>query len=179
MAELQRSQEQGGLVVDTTYESVHGVICDVAWRFKQTEEVEDLIQEGYFVFLRALVKYDPSRGASFPSYLRVLLRNEFLNKVKKENRRRSIFCYKPEADKEWGDPKEREDLFWCAVFNLGQEAQEVIGLLLNSPGEILEELGGNPRARRGSLYQRLRSQGWGHNKVWTVFGEIKQVLMNL
>jgi len=48
--------------------------------------LNDLEQEGMMVLLKAYPEYDPTRGASFKTWLTICLRNHYGNIVKKENR---------------------------------------------------------------------------------------------
>lgn len=62
------------------YEKTKGIICYVIWREWRREhirrgakargmEVEDLLQEGYFMMIQSAQLYDSSIGASFKAHL--------------------------------------------------------------------------------------------------------------
>lgn len=62
------------------YEQTKGIICYIIWREWRREhirrgakargmEVEDLLQEGYFMMLQSAQLYDSSIGANFKTYL--------------------------------------------------------------------------------------------------------------
>lgn len=73
--------KQGDLsLAPKLYEHTKGIICYVVWREWRREhirrgakargmEVEDLLQEGYFMMIQSAQLYDSSIGASFKAYL--------------------------------------------------------------------------------------------------------------
>lgn len=73
--------KQGDLsLAPKLYEQTKGIICYVVWREWRREhirrgakargmEVEDLLQEGYFMMIQSAQLYDSSIGASFKAYL--------------------------------------------------------------------------------------------------------------
>lgn len=50
------------------YDQVKDFIRSVAWQYRDTGEMEDLLQEGYLALYPAIDNYDPSAGVKFLTY---------------------------------------------------------------------------------------------------------------
>ena len=63
---------------------------------------------------------------------------------------------------------------------LSKEAKEVIGLVINTPGELIQFLIDNPRLRLSMqvLKDYLRFYGWKHIVIGKAFAEIQRFVKN-
>ena len=59
------------------YEQTKNFIRKIAWKYKQDDELEDLLQEGFLSLYDAVEGYDPEAGFSFISYAAFYLKTRF------------------------------------------------------------------------------------------------------
>ena len=66
VARIQAGEDTGkGMAL---YDQVKDFIRSVAWQYRDTGEMEDLLQEGYLALYPAIDNYDPSAGVKFLTY---------------------------------------------------------------------------------------------------------------
>lgn len=67
VARIQAGEDTGkGMAL--LYDQVKDFIRSVAWQYRDTGEMEDLLQEGYLALYPAIDNYDPSAGVKFLTY---------------------------------------------------------------------------------------------------------------
>lgn len=59
------------------YEQTKNFIRKIAWKYRQNDELEDLLQEGFLSLYDAVEGYDPEAGFSFISYAAFYLKTRF------------------------------------------------------------------------------------------------------
>jgi RNA polymerase sigma factor (sigma-70 family) len=65
---LIQAGEDTGNNMALLYDQVKDFIRSVAWQYRDTGEMEDLLQEGYLALYPAIDNYDPSAGVKFLTY---------------------------------------------------------------------------------------------------------------
>ena len=68
LAALIQAGEDTGNNMALLYDQVKDFIRSVAWQYRDTGEMEDLLQEGYLALYPAIDNYDPSAGVKFLTY---------------------------------------------------------------------------------------------------------------
>ena len=98
VARIQAGEDTGkGMAL--LYDQVKDFIRSVAWQYRDTGEMEDLLQEGYLALYPAIDNYDPSAGVKFLTYAshwihqRMVQCLEQIRKMKK---------YQSDYEKEYG-----------------------------------------------------------------------------
>ena len=56
------------------YEQVKDFLRSVAWKYRNSEELEDLEQEGFLALYPAIENYNPSAGCKFLTYAETWIR---------------------------------------------------------------------------------------------------------
>lgn len=54
--------------MELLYSQIQSYIRSIAWRYRDTGEMEDLMQEGYLALYPAIENYDPAAGCKFLTY---------------------------------------------------------------------------------------------------------------
>ena len=54
--------------MELLYSQIQSYIWSIAWRYRDTGEMEDLMQEGYLALYPAIENYDPAAGCKFLTY---------------------------------------------------------------------------------------------------------------
>lgn len=67
VARIQAGEDTGNNMA-LLYDQVKDFIRSVAWQYRDTGELEDLLQEGYLALYPAIDNYDPSAGVKFLTY---------------------------------------------------------------------------------------------------------------
>lgn len=67
VARIQAGEDTGKSMA-LLYDQVKDFIRSVAWQYRDTGEMEDLLQEGYLALYPAIDNYDPSAGVKFLTY---------------------------------------------------------------------------------------------------------------
>jgi hypothetical protein len=142
-------------------------------QYKMPVPFDDCLGEAYVIFCKALIKYDPNRGAAFKTYLTHQLRN-LENKILIANRMSSIDAHKvfhPSELKEHIADKPRR----IPTEELTKDGSLIVSLLLN--GVIGGDYGSGqgkrlPGKKRIPPYMR-KHFGWSYRKTETVIDEIK------
>ncbi len=158
------------------------IVRKVVWSYTRStgldfDDFDELCSEAYLAYLEAAPSYNPERGKK-STFIWTVVRNHInsLLKVKKE----------VPVDKEAIDMliEEREELdpeqvvlaeeSWRELFeSLSPEAKMIFSLLNSSEVYINTD---KPREARGIIARELKARGWGENKIWATFREIKQTL---
>ena len=67
VARIQAGEDTGNSMA-LLYDQVKDFIRSVAWQYRDTGELEDLLQEGYLALYPAIDNYDPAAGVKFLTY---------------------------------------------------------------------------------------------------------------
>lgn len=67
VARIQAGEDTGNRMA-LLYDQVKDFIRSVAWQYRDTGELEDLLQEGYLALYPAIDNYDPAAGVKFLTY---------------------------------------------------------------------------------------------------------------
>ena len=107
-------------------EKNRGLIASVAKKYSGTEEMEDLMQEGYFGLFRAAEKYSPDKGSSFAGYALWWIRQAITAYIRDNgsikmpaHRQESLMQYKRLVNAyqmEYGrNPTEQETMYYLEI----------------------------------------------------------------
>lgn len=72
-----KAGEDVQLNMELLHEQTKRFIRKIAWKYKQDDELEDLLQEGFLALYDAVEGYDPEAGFSFISYAAFYLKTRF------------------------------------------------------------------------------------------------------
>lgn len=142
-------------------------------QYKVPVPYEDCLGEAYVIFCEALIKYDPSRGAAFGTYLYHRLRN-LEKKILISNRMSSIdndVVYHPVELEDWFIGKSHR----IPTEELSNDGSLIVSLLLN--GVIGGDYGSGrgkklPGKKRIAPYMKKHFE-WSYKKSEKVIEEIK------
>ena len=164
--------------IDQLYLQNSGVIFERAWYFteKTGRPLTDFVSLGHEVFMECVESWKPERAA-FISHLHRKLTWGMLDFLKKVDHPVSYTLTKELEDLDVENPDGRI-AFRDELTQLSMEAQHVASIILNGPGEVLDEIIGNitPKKVRGALRRHLRSLGWPWSKIRGSFNEIATAL---
>lgn len=117
---------------------VEKMLYSLAWKTSNAYPVsfEEAKAEAYFAFMKACEQFDPKRGAKFSSWCYFWTWTHLKTFVTK--RTVDPLCFVELDDDLTGEaPPERSE-FMESLADLSEDAKEIISLLLETPGEILE-----------------------------------------
>ena len=155
------------------------IVRKVVWSYTRSTglDFDELCSEAYLAYLEAAPSYEPSRGKK-TTFIWNVVRNHIndLLKVKKEvtvdkGAMETLLKGHKELDPERLIIAEE---CWEELFNSLSPEAKMICLLVNN-GEVYVNTD-KPREARGIIARELKSRGWGENKIWATFREIKQTL---
>lgn len=72
-----KAGEDVQLNMEQLHDQLKRFIRKIAWKYKQDDELEDLLQEGFLALYDAVEGYDPEAGYSFVSYAAFYLKTRF------------------------------------------------------------------------------------------------------
>ena len=155
------------------------IVRKVVWSYARSVglDFDEMCSEAYLAYLEAAPSYDPAKGKK-STFIWNVVRNHInsLLKAKKE----------VPVDKEAIDMliEERDELdpeqvvlaeeSWRELFESLSPDAKMIFFLLNSNEVYINT--DKPREARGIIARELKARGWGENKIWATFREIKQTL---
>jgi len=158
------------------YEDYAHMIEGLAWRYRWLDEVEDLIGEGKLAYMKARETWDPSRG-KFGTWLTAIFSNRLRDLAKEKKRMARVIRSGVNLDNVLC-PKALHPLasqfFLDGLVGLGQEARDVLRMILDAPAEIVEELGQTPSSRRAGVRDLLINQGTPTARAYAILREIKR-----
>lgn len=158
-------------VSEKTYLQYEKMLWRIAWSYHRTTgmDVEDLKSEANIAFLEACKTHDAEK-AKLSTWIWKYVTTHLNAYIKSKG---GVFC---SLDENIPDPRnlaeERED-FSNIVSSMSEEAQQVVQIVLDAPGEFFEL---SSRFARGILFRKLRRMGWSWASIWDVFREIKNTL---
>lgn len=162
------------------YNDYVNLLRKICHRFKgQGIDFDELMSIANEHYARALRNHDISREEKFSTLLYNYVKNGIMNELKKERMRHRTHV--GNFDWDFGstahDP-ERRVCFVDHLKSLSDETQEVLAIVLNSPTDLLKELGSitTPKNFRGELRRKLLKENWPHRKIWRTFKELKEAL---
>lgn len=155
------------------------IVRKVVWSYTRSTgmDFDELCSEAYLAYLEAAPSYDPSRGKK-TTFIWNVVRNHINNllKIKKEipidkEAMETLIEGREELDPERVIIAEE---CWEELFNSLSPEAKMICLLVNN-GEVYVNTD-KPREARGIIARELKARGWGENKIWATFRELKQTL---
>jgi RNA polymerase sigma factor (sigma-70 family) len=156
------------------------IVRKVVWSYARSTglDFDEMCSEAYLAYLEAAPSYDPARGKK-STFIWNVVRNH-INNLLKAKKEIPIDKEAMETLLEGREELDPERLIiaeecWEELFNsLSPEAKMICLLVLND-GEIYLNTD-KPREARGIIARELKARGWGENKIWATFREIKQTL---
>ncbi len=163
------------------------MLNSIAWKHAGNDptKFEELKQEAYLGYIKPCNHYDPQQ--KFSTYIYKSVQNHLCDYHKKENKNPTI-DFDPERTEEtpWDllpdttPNSEERSAFMQKLESLSIEAQEVVSIILEAPTEIWTCLINGAETAcniRSNLLKYLnKKRGWGINKIWNIFNEIRGVL---
>ena len=67
--------------MELLYDQIKGLICSIAWRYRNAGEIEDLEQEGFLALYSAVDGFDPAAGCRFSSYAEKWIRQRMIRYI--------------------------------------------------------------------------------------------------
>lgn len=163
------------------YEDYAHMIEGLAWRYRWLDEVEDLISEGKLAYMKARETWNPKLG-KFSTWLMAIFSNRLRDLAKEKKRMAGVIRRGVSLDNMMC-PKATHPMagqfFLDGLVGLGQEARDVVQMLLDAPAEIVEELGQTPSSRRAGVRDLLVNQGTPTAKAYAILREIKRRIRQL
>ena len=154
--------------------SIYAVVG--TWVRKSRFEFDELLSEAHMAFLHAVDTYDLTK-ASFHTHLYITVNGRLRNYVNKKqvvDEELDDFL----ASKE--DNPEQALLFSEVLEELSREASEVVDVVLNTPGELIELVRQMTSNRQGKMHlyrsgvtRFFKDKGWGATKINRTYTEIK------
>jgi len=158
-------------------------------------DADELFSEGTVAFAHIVPEYDESMNVCFSTFLTIAAMNRMKGFVRDQNR-------KPLGDAlpldlvDESPSQCRTARFKAMLAALGDEAREVVDIVLGAPGELLGEIcssadGDDFASRlarrrwngkgaiRGALRKYLTGQGWSRDRISSAYGEIETALMEV
>jgi hypothetical protein len=164
------------------YEDYINSIRAEAWRRVKRNpllDFDDLISAASIGFEKAKQSWDPARNPNFNNHLYWKIGHCMWEVEQK------CHPYLPLDESESiqiADDKSspfEETKFRAGLASLSKEALEVVYLVLESPGELVDWTIRWIRPSQSSIRTFLHSLGWKRKKIDQVFGEIKTMLQEL
>jgi len=158
------------------------IVRKVVWSYARSvgldfDELCELCSEAYLAYLEAAPSYDPAKGKK-STFIWNVVRNHInsLLKVKKEVPvdREAIDMLIEERDELDPEQVVLAEESWRELFESLSPDAKMIFFLLNSNEVYINT--DKPREARGIIARELKARGWGENKIWATFREIKQTL---
>lgn len=163
------------------FEDYQRLIISRAWAWKSATgwELDDLIGEGNLCFCKILPLFD-SEKATFSTFLYNSLQFHFQNIVNMANfrgRREPVYPYHDVFYTHYEQSSEEISLFWEIIFDLPNDAKEVVKAIFETPYEIIEVME-IERITKNVLFQYFtRFRGWKQKRVWKAYKEIDKRLL--
>ncbi len=168
------------------YPKYKNLINYIAFHNSNSNDYQENKDQAVLFYVEAANKFDEGKNTSFKSFIGKTVRNELIDYNRKK--RSEIFFQdmkKEEEDnpEEWivsnlASP-EHNLSFKEKLEGLSEEAKEVIKIVLESPREIwefMDTMWGKEYDRTNLLEYLKYEYGWGINKIWKIFNEIKSIL---
>ena len=143
------------------FPEVEGLLCHLARQATANwpSLFQDALSEAHWSFMRAIGQYDPKRGAKLSTWIAFRVSMDLRSWRMRLAREASVLTSIPE---DYDPPaKGKSDFPFDLIENLSEDAQEILRLILETPGELAEEVTG--RELLQSVKRYLLRQGW---KPW-------------
>lgn len=147
------------------------MLYKLAWSYHNTTglDIEDLKSEANIAFITACNTHNPEK-AKLSTWIWKNVQYHLNAYIKKY-----IVEFEPLYDEipDTDNRIEARENFNACIENMSQEAQQIVRIVLDSPGEFFEL---SSRYARGILFRKLREMGWSWSSIWDSFREIKTSL---
>lgn len=170
------NKQRTAITVEDLYKA-HSKLLDArAYKISALHGVpyEELRSEANVAFVKALWKYDTSRGWKFITFLYVVTNNQLMDFCKAWNKQLPAHEeFEDFMDKPVDSGLERLFALRICLKKLTKEAQGVASIVLNCPDELLEfsRMCGVKTYKEG-LQLYLLKLGWQADKIQVVFDEL-------
>jgi len=155
------------------------IVRKVVWSYARSTglDFDELYSEAYLAYLEAAPSYDPAKGKK-STFIWNVVRNH-INSLLKAKKEIHVDKEAMETLLEGHEELDPERIIiaeecWEELFNSLSPEAKMICLLMNN-GEVYVNTD-KPREARGIIARELKARGWGENKIWATFREIKQTL---
>lgn len=160
--------------IETTYEDLHRMICDLTWRLCQKtgcdfEEAKSAAHEGFMLAYR---RYNPNRGCSFSSYCYRWVWGRLVDWYRSEWRQKRTRVKDPVKLQQFPTTEP----FYLRLEKYG-DAKEVVVALFSAPTEIMEAMNSGGRLQRqNAAWSYLEALGWTADAITKAFAEIRELV---
>lgn len=157
-----------------------GLINYIVLKFAHnSQQFEELKSEAIRMYGEIAEYWNPREESSLKSFIgKSIYQNLQVNKLVKKDRHLFLDDETMEAFPSEENP-ERRSIFEDVIEELGEDAQEIVKIILNTPSEWKEIWKADTcTRRRATLTKILRGYGWGINRIQAVYSEIKTALFS-
>lgn len=161
--------------MEETYSELMNLVFDTSHKFvrRYGGEIQETISEANEHYMAAYHSYKPEKG-SFSNWVRFRVWNGLMETVRKRLMRQSR-CAQVEVDLDFGVDPSPFRLFEL-MDELSDESKQVVDIIINTPGVVFREEGGDSPNLRDVLRSYLRKLGWSAIQITESFQEIVAVL---
>ena len=152
------------------------IVNKMAYSFCKTtgHDFEDLRSEGLVGLLRAINKFDESRGNQMSTLIHVSVKNQMINYIKKHQPVSSVDFFDIECHHM---PGQQRLEFLDSLNNLGVEAKQMARIIFLAPTTILGiAKDSSPCSVRKALKQKMKDLGYTRKQIENGINELKSVL---
>lgn len=161
---------------EETYQEVEMLVYDTAHKFvrRYGGEIDETIAEANAHYMAAYDTYDENKG-SFSSWVRFRIWNGLMETVRKRLMRKAR-CAPVEIDLSLQPVSPSHFHLFEFMDELSEDSQEVVSVIIQTPGVVFREEGGDSKSPRDTLRTYLKKLGWGAFRITECFQEIAAVL---
>lgn len=172
------------------YKKSIAILKKLAWKYSNNniDEFENMISVGNIAFCNAWKTYDENAECNWTTYFYFVAERAMIDEKRTSKKHLYHNCYNEMSGTEeeekifvmLADEKENIEqriLFKNQIDHLSTEAQEIVSIILKSPGEIMEHTKSiAPRNIKGALIRLLREKNWKWKTIHLTMQELKNEL---
>lgn len=162
------------------YPQVETLLECIAWDFVRRYprlRIEDVRTEAYHCFMTAARRFNPDCGAQFKTWCRFIVTHRLKSYVRSLAQDRLVPVENEELCAHVGTTTQQRPASLDIVSEMGEDARELVSLLVESPAEILETGARTTRDLIRSVREYLMDRkGWKRDHFRRTFVEVQDTL---